>query len=210
MYSGIIQAQVPVHHLDRKTGLLTFSVDMPEVLLTGLETGASVSINGVCCTVTRMVGREVYFDAIQETLTLSNIRLLDVGIMVNIERSAKADAEIGGHLLSGHVTGTSKVLTIESSENNRRLTFDSDPAWRHFIFDKGFLAVNGASLTVAAMDRASGQFSINLIPETLERTNFSLIQEGDLVNIEIDARTRVIVDTVERVLQSKTNSFQAP
>ncbi len=213
MYTGIVQALQPVRSLEKKEGLYTFSIEMPKDLLLGLDLGASVNINGVCFTVTRIAGNEVFFDAIRETLALSNIRLLELGSLVNLERSARQGvekgaekgAEIGGHLLSGHVTGTASVLSLDTGENHRRLTFDSDPGWRKFIFEKGFLGVNGASLTIAALDRSTGQFSINLIPETLARTNFPLLQQGDLVNIEVDAQTRSIVETVERIMAERTS-----
>ena len=203
MYTGLVQARQPVKSIEKLKGLHRFSVELPTDLLPGLDTGASVNINGVCFTVTRLAGREVFFDAIRETLALSNIRLLELGTLVNVERSAKMDAEVGGHLLSGHVTGTASVLALETEAHHRRLTLDSDPGWRKFIFEKGFLGVNGASLTIAALDRTTGQFAINLIPETLARTNFSLLQAGDLVNIEVDAQSRAIVETLERLMAEK-------
>ncbi len=76
------------------------------------------------------------------------------------------------------------------------------------MFEKGFLAVNGASLTIAALDRVTGQFSINFIPETLARTNLSLLQQGDLVNIEVDSQTRVIVETVERIMAERASTAE--
>ena len=203
MYTGIIQARQPIKSIEKRDGLYRFSVELPKDLMLGLDTGASVNINGVCFTVTRLVGEEVFFDAIRETLALSNIRFLELDTLVNVERSARLDAELGGHLLSGHVTGTASVLSIETETQQRRLTFDSAPEWRRFIFEKGFLGVNGASLTIAALERSTGQFAINLIPETLARTNFSLLQEGDLVNIEVDAQTRVIVETLERIMAER-------
>lgn len=203
MYTGIVQALVPVESVDAKEGLTTFSIRLPDDLSGDIETGASIAVNGVCFTVTRIEGPEVWFDAIRETLALSNIKYLKPGTMVNVERSARADAEVGGHVLAGHVTDTATVLKIESEENNCRMTFAGKSAWLKYIFDKGFLAVNGASLTVASVDRKENTFSINLIPETLERTNFSLLTEGDEVNIELEHQTRIIVDTVERVLQER-------
>jgi riboflavin synthase len=211
MYTGIVQDCLPIESVDRKEGLYTFFLAFPESLTKELETGASVSVNGVCFTVTsiaEMISEtvsktRVSFDAIKETLALSNIQHIQTGTLVNIERSAKADAEVGGHILSGHVVGTAEVIRVENSENNRRLTFKGDAEWMNFVFEKGFLAVNGCSLTVAALDREANEFAINLIPETLERTNFVGLQTGDLVNIEIDAQTRVIVETVERVLSER-------
>lgn len=203
MYTGIVQACVPIQSVDKKEGLYTFSVSLPGELGSDLETGASVAVNGVCFTVTRLDEDRVWFDAIAETLALSNIRLIETGTLVNIERSALPDAEVGGHILSGHVVGTAEVVAVDESANNRRLSFQVDSDWLKFVFEKGFLAVNGCSLTVAALDRTAGRFAINLIPETLARTNFAGLSAGDLVNIEIDSQTRVIVETVERIMAER-------
>ncbi len=203
MYTGIVQAMLPIATVERQPGLMTFALDFDDELLTDLVTGASVAINGVCFTVTGIEGHRVSFDAIAETLSLSNIRDLQPGTAVNVERSARADAEIGGHILSGHVIGTARVLNVIESDNNRRLTFQGDSQWLKYVFNKGFLALNGCSLTVAAIDQLAATFSVNLIPETLARTNFALVDEGDEVNIEIDQQTQAIVDTVERVLAAR-------
>jgi riboflavin synthase len=203
MYTGIVQEQLPILSIEKENGLSTFSVDFPDYLLDQLETGASVAINGVCFTVTSIKNSVVTFDAIRETLELSNIKYLEVGTMVNVERSAKQDAEVGGHVLSGHVIDTASVSDVESTENNCRMTFSGNGSWLKYVFNKGFLAINGASLTVADLDRETATFSINLIPETLKRTNFSLLEKGDEVNIEIESQTQVIVDTVERVMAER-------
>lgn len=209
MYTGIVQEQLAVTRVAKKEGLTTFTIAFPEHLMEGLETGASVAVNGVCFTVTSIDSnldnnaKNISFDAIRETLDLSNIKYLEPGTMVNIERSAKQDAEVGGHILSGHVVDTATVSEIQASENNRRITFRGNQSWLKYVFEKGFLAVNGASLTVAALNRSDESFSINLIPETLKRTNFSLLNKGDEVNIEIESQTQVIVDTVERVMAER-------
>ena len=124
-------------------------------------------------------------------------------MQVNIERSAAAGAEIGGHILSGHVVGTARVTAVLNSENNRSLTFQGDPAWMKYVFNKGFLALNGCSLTIADSDPVAATFSVNLIPETLARTNFRLLETDDEVNVEIDQHTQVIVETVERVMAER-------
>ncbi len=207
MYTGIVQEQLAVTRVAKKEGLTTFTIAFPEHLMEGLETGASVAVNGVCFTVTNIDSNTdsniISFDAIRETLDLSNIKYLEPGTMVNIERSAKQDAEVGGHILSGHVVDTATVSEIQASENNCRITFRGNQSWLKYVFAKGFLAVNGASLTVAALNRSDESFSINLIPETLKRTNFSLLNKGDEVNIEIESQTQVIVDTVERVMAER-------
>jgi riboflavin synthase len=203
MYTGIVQDCLPIEGIDKKEGMYTFSIRFPGILLEGLETGASVAVNGVCFTVTRIESGQVFFDAVRETLELSNIGNIEAGTMVNIERSAKSDVEVGGHILSGHVVGTAAVSDITVTENNRRITFSAEADWLKFVFEKGFLAINGASLTVAHLDRENSVFSVNLIPETLERTNFILLDTGDRVNIEVENQTRVIVETVERVMAER-------
>jgi riboflavin synthase len=203
MYTGIVQRMLPIAQIERKPGLMSFGLKFDPDLLVDLEEGASVAVNGCCFTVTGFDDSLVSFDAIQETLDLTNLKYLQEGSLVNIERSAKSDAEVGGHILSGHIVDTAMVSDITVSENNKRLTFKGDPAWLKFVFNKGFLAVNGCSLTVAHLDRDQSTFAINLIPETLSRTNFELLKVGDEVNIEVESQTQVIVETVERVLAER-------
>ena len=207
MYTGIVQACLPISQIDRQNGLYSFSVRFTEQLLQDLETGASVSVNGVCFTVTSIKGDGVSFDAVQETLELTNIKNIDIGSLVNIERSAKSNVEVGGHIISGHVIGTAKIVNIELSPNNHRITLSCQPAWLKYIFDKGFLGVNGASLTVAMVNRADSEIAVNLIPETLARTNFAGMEIGDEVNIEIESQTQIIVDTVERIMEERASDF---
>jgi len=206
MYTGIVQAMLPIQTTVKKPGLLTFSIKLPESLRVDLELGASVAVNGCCFTVTKIQDEAVFFDAIQETLEITNIDQLQPETMVNVERSAKSNAEIGGHILSGHIVDTAKVVSIQKIENNRRITFKGKADWMKYVFNKGFLALNGCSLTVAAIDQAREELSINLIPETLKRTNFQLLAEGDNVNIEVEQQTQVIVDTVERIMTERYKS----
>ena len=207
MYTGIVQACCRVNSIDRKPGLLTFGITLPSEMSADVALGASIAINGCCFTVTSMTSVEnglgVTFDAIQETQDLTNIRLIEVGSLVNVERSAKQNVEIGGHVLSGHIVGTAPVVGVQHTENNCRVTFKADPSWLKYVFEKGYLAINGASLTVAALDRDANTFAVNLIPETLKRTNFSELSSGALVNIEIESQSQVIVDTVERVMAER-------
>jgi len=207
MYTGIVQACCRITHTKKSPGLLTFALVLPPSLSAHVTLGASIAINGCCFTVTSMealdAGLQVTFDAIQETLDLTNIGLLDIGSRVNVERSAKYDAEIGGHVLSGHIVGTASVSAITTFENNCRMTFEGDPHWLRYVFEKGYLAINGASLTVAAVDRVANTLAVNLIPETLRQTNFSELSQGSLVNIEVESQAQVIVDTVERIMAER-------
>ena len=203
MYTGIIQALSPVVEMIDKPGLKSFVVEFPQRLLSGLQLGASVSLDGVCFTVTKIDGSRVSFDAMQETLQKSTIGSLKNGDQVNIERSAKMGDEIGGHPMSGHVSTMAEIIDMSESENNKSMTFKVDPSWMRFIFSKGFIGLDGASLTVVDADAKAGTFEVYFIPETLRLTRFGTKQVGDRVNVEIDPQTQVIVETVERVLQER-------
>jgi riboflavin synthase len=200
MYTGIVQRVADIIAVDKKTGLNTFKIAFDNGLLNNLIIGASVAVDGVCLTVTTIENNQVSFDAMQETLNKTTLGLLNAGDKVNIERSAKQGDEIGGHLLSGHVEGTAKIINITESENNYVLDFSCPAAWMKYILPKGFIAINGASLTIVNTEIAGG-FSVHLIPETLRATTFGQKQLGDTVNIEIECQTKVIVTTVERYLQ---------
>ncbi len=208
MYTGIVQALFPVAEIHREPDLLSFAIRFAEPLLDGLETGASVAVDGVCLTVTAIRDELVSFDAFPETTNLTTLGALQQDSLVNIERSAKQGVEVGGHVLSGHVFDVAEIVTIKSTANNREMTFEGNESWMKYVFLKGFLALNGASLTVSQVDKERHQFCVSLIPETLQRTNFGTLAEGDRVNVEIDHQTQVIVDTVTNLLADKLASGQ--
>ncbi|MFK7908799.1 MAG: riboflavin synthase subunit alpha [Chitinophagales bacterium] len=201
MYTGIVQATFEVSNVEKKQGLHTFHINF-ESLLEELQIGASVSIDGVCMTVTSIQDQSVSFDAMQETLKTTTLGSVNTGDFVNIERSAKQGAEVGGHIISGHIEGTAKIVASEASENNWMMEFQCTPKWMKYIVSKGFIAVNGASLTVNDAT-PEGTFRVHFIPETIRQTTFNNKKVGDLVNIEIDTQTKLIVDTVERYLSQR-------
>ncbi|WP_172118432.1 riboflavin synthase subunit alpha [Halomonas hibernica] len=207
MFTGIVQGTasiVEVHELD---AFRTHVVALPPEMREGLEIGASVAHNGVCLTVTAIEGDNVSFDLMRETLRLTNLGALEPGGRVNIERAARFGDEIGGHSMSGHIICMASVVAIEEAPNNRRLWFSLPDTIGRFVFEKGYIGVDGISLTVGDVRRAADdggfEFSVNLIPETLSRTMLKERLPGDKVNIEIDPQTQVIVETVERVLAKR-------
>jgi len=200
VYTGIVQASCPIVHVERKVGLHTLTVSLPVELLDELVIGASVGMDGVCLTVTVIDDHSVSFDVMQQTLSLTTLGELDTGSVVNIERSAKQGVEIGGHILSGHIDNTVKIVAIDTPENNHIITYQIDPALMPYVFSKGFVGLNGCSLTVASIDKALAQFSVCLIPETMRITTHGMKRVGDRVNVEIDRQTQVIVDTVKAFL----------
>lgn len=200
MFTGIVQGSFPIGAIDKKAGLMTLVIDLPPALCEGLEVGASVAVDGVCLTVTALTSEGVSFDVMQQTLSLTTLGDLENGDAVNIERSARQGVEIGGHIVSGHVDGAVEIVAIEEPENNRFVTYRMPPEKMKYIFDKGFVALNGCSLTVAETDRNKQTFTVCYIPETLRVTTHAAKQIGDRVNIEIDRQTQAIVDTVENFL----------
>lgn len=203
MFSGIVQGVAPIHSITEKADFRTQVVKLPPEMRKGLAIGASVANNGVCLTVTEINDDLVSFDLMQETLRITNLGALKVGDWVNIERAMQMGAEIGGHILSGHVYCTATISNIIASENNRQIWFElPNTEVMRYILTKGFVAVDGISLTVGEV--RGNQFCVNLIPETLQRTLMGQRNLGDRVNIEIDSQTQAIVDTVERYLANRT------
>jgi riboflavin synthase len=201
MFTGIVQAKCELLNIEQSPGLKTFEVAMTQTLVKGLVPGASVANNGVCLTVTKVLNDKVFFDVMEETLALTNLANLSVSDSINIERSLTFGSEIGGHILSGHVHCQAKVNAISHTDSHYNIEVSLEPKWMNYIFYKGFVGVNGCSLTVGKVSKTG--FILHLIPETLALTNLSELVVGDSVNIEIDSQTQVIVDTVERVLAAK-------
>jgi riboflavin synthase len=201
MYSGITQGLFTVSQVEKKPGLIHYTVKLNEALIQGLKTGASVNIDGVCQSVTAIHGHEVSFSAMDETLKLTTLKDLAIGRQVSVERSLRFGDEIGGHEIAGHVTGVAVVEQIVREPNNLRIDLRCPPEWMPYILTKGFIAVDGSSLTVGQTDPA-GLFSIHLIPETIRLTHFGNKKIGDQVNIELDRFTQIIVSSLQRILNS--------
>ena len=179
----------------------THTVELPEDMAGGLQTGASVAHNGCCLTVTETDGRTARFDLMAETLDKTNLGRLKAGDLVNLERAARFGDEIGGHLMSGHITATTEILRIERTEHNTTMHFALPAALKPYILPKGFVGLDGCSLTIGSVGEDS--FCVHLIPETLRRTLFGTRQAGDTVNLEIDPQTQAVVETVGRILATK-------
>ncbi|MFB6421934.1 MAG: riboflavin synthase subunit alpha [Candidatus Malihini olakiniferum] len=202
MFTGIVQGTALVVSINEKTNFRTHMVKFPPEFLTGLLTGASIANNGCCLTVTAIDSDRVSFDLIKETLRLTNLGKVTLGGLVNIERAAKYGNEIGGHIMSGHIMCTAEVIEILISENNHQVWLRlADESYMKYILCKGFIGIDGISLTVGEVKRSC--FCVHLIPETLQRTTLGQKQLGYWVNIEIDQQTQAVIDTVERVLSQR-------
>ena len=204
MYTGIVTHTLSIADIVEKPGLRRFAFVFPEDLLEHLNVGASVSISGVCLTVSSIAEDVVIFDAMQETLEKTTLGIVQVGDIVNVLRSATIGSENGGHNMYGHVIGMAEIVHIDKSEHNTVMTFRVQKEWMKYILQKGFVGLDGCSLTVTDPDTQAGTFNVWFIPETLEKTTFGRKQVGDTINLEIDQQTQVIVETVERVLAEKS------
>ena len=200
MFTGIVQGKARVAAITKKSDIVTLRMAFPGGFLKDIAIGASVSIHGCCLTVTALHGDEADFDMVPETLARTSFKALKVGDLVNAERSLRFGDEVGGHILSGHIDAAATISDIQKFDHSRVVTFQLPKEWTKYVFEKGYVALNGASLTVTHVDRAASTFKISLIPETLAKTTFGDAVVGDLVNIEIDRTTQAIVNTVERVV----------
>lgn len=212
MYTGIVQAVRPIAEVAPYAGGTAFTLDFTPRLLEDLAIGASVSVEGVCLSVTKIEGAKVSFDAMSATLERTNLGAIGARGEVNVERSAKPTDENGGHEIAGHIATTARITALDVTSPQAWIRFEVGADWAKFIFTRGFLAVNGCSLTVAEKwDRADGsaEFQINLIPETLRQTTFTRYAAGDELNIEVHHQTMVLVTTIEQTLSAMVPKFLA-
>ncbi|HFC8517707.1 riboflavin synthase [Neisseria weaveri] len=206
MFTGIVQGT------GRLAGILqpapdfrTHIVELPEHMTDNLQIGASVAHNGCCLTITEINGNLISFDLMAETLQKTNLGRLKKGDPVNLERAAKFGDEIGGHLMSGHIIATTVISRIDSNGQNKTVWFELPQALKPYILTKGFIGLDGCSLTVG--DVTEQEFNVHLIPETLQRTLFGTRNAGDVVNIEIDPQTQAVVDTVLKFIQNNPQAL---
>ena len=207
MFTGIVQGVATVAACTDRLGLRSFRLSLPPGFAEGLAIGASVACDGVCLTVTELHGGDAAsFDVMQQSLALTTLADWRDGSRVNVERAARDGAEIGGHPLSGHVDLKATLLQVRRPEHNCVLRIGVPAPWMRYVFAKGYIAINGASLTVAEARRerdGAGEFEVWLIPETLRMTTFADKREGDALNIEIDRSTQVFVDTVRAAIDER-------
>ena len=205
MFTGIVQGIGTVRSIEKDDAVWTYTVQLPNT--TGLKRGASVAINGVCLTATDMDDECVAFDVIQETLHRTNLGGLGEGDSVNVERSLKMGDELGGHLLSGHIMGMGSIVERTEVGEGVDITVQAPRTMMKFIHEKGYIGLNGASLTIG--QTSGNRFNIHLIPETLRLTTFGTLRQGHAINIEIDAMTQTIVATVERMMKQENGGGEA-
>jgi riboflavin synthase len=200
MFTGIVQGTGAVLAVTPDGRRVRLRVALPPRAQGAIEVGASVALAGVCLTFVAGSPEAACFDVIDETLRLTTLGALRPGDPVNVERAARVGDEIGGHLLSGHISGGATVVGRLATDTSLSLTLQLDPALRPYVLPKGYVGLDGCSLTVGDRVDEAGSFEVHLIPETLRVTTLGALRAGDRVNVEVDAMTQAVVDTVERVM----------
>ena len=202
MFSGIVQEAGKVKDFLKREDIYNISIDCSSKITSNLKKGASVSVNGVCLTVKDENPEILRFDLVEETIKRTNFQKIKIGDNVNLERSMKMGDEIGGHLVSGHIHGISKVVSIEIRDQSWDVEISIEPFMQEYILHKGYVAINGCSLTVGEVSKES--FLIHLIPETLSVTNLFQLEQDSTVNIELDQNTIIIADTIKKYLDGRS------
>ncbi|NGY03259.1 riboflavin synthase subunit alpha [Solimonas terrae] len=209
MFTGIVGGVARITSVQDRDGIRSFVLDFPDGFCEGLAIGASVSVDGTCLTVTHIHSpTRAAFDVVLQSLVVTTLGRYAVGDLVNVERAARDGAEIGGHPLSGHVDFSAVIETINEAGGNKSLRIAIPETFRRYVFAKGYIAVNGASLTVSECDKRQGWFEVWLIPETRRVTTLDGKQVGDSLNIEIERGTQVVVDTVRDTVRESLGKLQ--
>jgi riboflavin synthase len=192
MFTGIVRELGRVAAFDGSRLRVAAPETAPQVAI-----GDSVAIAGVCLTVVENGGGELAFDAVPETISRTSLSRLQPGDGVNVEPALRAGDPMGGHVMQGHVDGIGRVRSVEPEGDGRRIWFDAPPDLLRYCVEKGSIAVDGTSLTVADLDDAG--FAVALIPHTLAATTLGSLAPGDAVNLEAD----VLAKYVERLTMSR-------
>lgn len=200
MFTGIVQGIGELLSTEEIGARRRLVVRLPERARSPIQPGASVALDGVCLTFVDGNPEGACFDVIEETLRLTTLGQRTAGDGLNVERAARIGDEIGGHLLSGHISGGATVLERIETPTTFELRLRLDAPLRPYVLAKGFVGLDGCSLTVGPAVSAEGELSVYLIPETLRVTTLGRRMAGDCLNVELDAMTQAVVDTVERVM----------
>lgn len=194
MFSGIVEETGTIVKVSKKTNLVTIDVKAKEVVK-DTKAGDSIAVNGVCLTVTKRKANIVTFDIMLETMRATTLGLCEEGVRVNLERALRMNDRISGHFVTGHVDDMATVKDIVTGENYTEIQIKLPAALVKYVVPKGSVTLDGVSLTVGGVKK--GQFSVYLIPFTLDVTNLGIKQKGDKINIETDILAKYIFSRAE-------------
>jgi riboflavin synthase len=194
MFTGLVETTARVRRVEPDGDAVRLEVETP--LAAELGQGDSIAVNGVCLTAIDPAPDRFRADVMAETLRRSSLGPLGEGDYVNVELPLRAGDRLGGHMVQGHVDGTGTVGDVRDEGFARLVRIEAPPDLLRYVVEKGSIAVDGVSLTVAAVDDAS--FTVSLIPETLERTTLGLASPGRVVNLEVDVLAKYVEKLVAR------------
>jgi riboflavin synthase len=194
LFTGIVEELGRVAKLEPQTDAMRISITGP-LVVSDSEIGDSISVNGVCLTVTSKTAYGFSADVMQETLNRSSLGQLVAGDPVNLERPVTLATRLGGHLVQGHVDGLGEVTNRVVSQNWEVLTIKPPKDLLKYIVEKGSITVDGTSLTVASVD--AEVFTVSLIPETLAKTTLGIREVGHRVNLEVDVMAKYVEKLIE-------------
>ncbi len=196
MFTGIVVAMGTIAGRADKGGDVELSIDAPALDLTRAALGDSISVQGVCLTVTRKEGGRFFADVSRETLSKTTLGALATGARVNLEPSLRVGDQLGGHLVSGHVDAVGELIEVTADARSWRMKFGLPATLLRFVAQKGSICIDGVSLTVNEV--AGGSFDVNIIPHTYRETTLGGLAAGDAVNVEIDQVARYLDRLVQR------------
>jgi riboflavin synthase len=195
MFTGLVQDLGRVAASKSSGDGLRITIETP--LASELGPGDSVAVNGVCLTAAAVHERSFDADVMNETVTRTSLSAARPGAVVNLELPLRAGDRLGGHMVQGHVDGLGTIVDVQDDGFSRRVAVKMPAELSRYVVEKGSIAVDGVSLTIAGLDGRS--FTVSLIPETLERTNLGNAEPGRNVNLEVD----VLAKYVERLMEAK-------
>ena len=195
MFTGIVEGKGEVVSVERAGRGLRLAVEMGE-LVDGVRPGDSVCVSGVCLTVARVDGSRLFFDAVEETVRRTTLADARPRVKVNLERAVRPTDRLGGHIVTGHVDGAGVVRKVVPRDEGKEMTFLAPEGVERLIAEKGSVAVDGVSLTVAAV--RGREFTVALVPHTLRVTTLGELAPGRRVNIEADVIARYVARSLER------------
>jgi riboflavin synthase len=203
MFTGIIEEVGHIERADIQPELARFTI-VCEKALVGTDVGSSIAVNGVCITAVELGSSHFAFEAVPETLRRSNLRYLSVGDGVNLERPMAVGSRFGGHIVQGHVDGLAEAVSVEADGESRMYEFEADPAITRYLVEKAYIALDGASLTIARCDAT--RFGVALIPHTIANVVMGSEGPGYKVNVEVDIVAKYVekltVDERETQIES--------
>ncbi len=197
MFTGLIESSVPIISIDDKDGNLRMCLELPNNI-SEVKLGDSISLNGVCLTVSDIKDRKIWVDIVQETAATSNLSDLKVGDPLNLEKSLKVGDELGGHIMTGHIDGTAVITKIRNVAGSRTIWVSVPSELARFIVKKGSIGLEGVSLTV--VDLKNDQLSVVIIPHTAKVTSLGTKTEGNRLNIEVDVIGKHVRKSVQEII----------